>query len=159
MTAVSTSPAPGPTPLLHVMLLDRAVSALLAEALRDAPLRAHDYGIVSAIQEQPGVSASALAEQFSVPLTTVAEWLSRLTELGILRRERDPADRRRQQLWLTEAGHATMAQTREAFGRGYLSFVDHLPVPPEEASAQLEAMTQACRAALDSMLSARETQG
>lgn len=141
-----------PTPLLHAMVLDRAVGALLAEAMRASPMNAHDYGVASAILDQPGVSASQLAEQFSVPLTTLAEWVARLTGLGVVRRERDPRDGRRHQLWITQEGQSTMAAAQDAFGRGYLAFLEHLPVSPHEATAQLEVMTTACRHALESLV-------
>lgn len=134
------------------MVLDRAVGALLAEAMRDSPLNAHDYGVASAISDQPGVSASQLAEQFSVPLTTLAEWVGRLATLGVVRRERDPRDGRRHQLWITQEGESVMSAAQDAFGRGYLAFVDHLPLSPCEASAQLEVMTTACRHALESLV-------
>ncbi|USQ78577.1 MarR family transcriptional regulator [Ornithinimicrobium faecis] len=137
-----------PTPLLHALVLDRAVAALLSEAMRDSPLNAHDYGVASAISDEPGISASQLAVQFSTPLTTIAEWVGRLTSLGVVRRERDPRDGRRHQLWITPEGEVTMAAARSAFGRGYLAFADRLPVSPNEASTQLEAMTRACREAL-----------
>ncbi len=133
------------------MVLDRAVGALLAQAMRDSPLNAHDYGVASAISDQPGISASQLAEQFSVPLTTLAEWVGRLATLGVVRRERDPRDGRRHQLWITQEGQTTMAEAEGAFGRGYLAFLDHLPVSAREATAQLEAMTTACRQALASL--------
>lgn len=141
----------GPTPLLHALILDRAVAALLAESMRESPINAHDYGVASAIQDQPGVSVTQLAAQFSVPLTTLVEWVGRLTQLGVVRRERDPRDGRRQQLWITEEGQSTMATAHDAFARGYLAFVDCLPLPPAQASEQLEVMTRACREALQSM--------
>lgn len=150
-----TPGSPAPTPLLHSLLLDRAVGALLTEAMRESPLKAHDYGVASAIQDQPGISSSQLAEQFSVPLTTLAEWVGRLASHGVVRRERDPQDGRRQALWITEEGQTTMAKAHDAFGRGYLAFLDHLPLPPEQASAQLEIMTTACRDALDALREAR----
>lgn len=141
----------GPTPLLHALILDRAVAALLAESMRDSPINAHDYGVASAIQDQPGVSVTQLAAQFSVPLTTLVEWVSRLTQLGVVRRERDPRDGRRHQLWITDDGQDTMAAAHDAFARGYLAFVDCLPVPPGQASEQLEVMTRACREALQTL--------
>lgn len=141
----------GPTPLWHALVLDRAVAALLSVAMRDSPLNAHDYGVASAIMDDPGITASQLADQFSVPLTTLAEWVGRLISLRVVRRERDPQDRRRHQLWVTQEGQAIMAAAHDAFGRGYLAFLEHLPVPPSEASAHLETMTLACRQALESL--------
>lgn len=142
---------PVPTPLLHALILDRAVSALLSEAMRDSPLTAHDYGIASAIEQQPGISATQLAEQFSVPLTTLAEWLGRLSTLGVVERERDPRDGRRHQLRITAEGESVMRVARTAFEYGYQAFVARLPVPPEVASEQLAAMTRACQEGLEEL--------
>lgn len=137
------------TPLLHALILDRAVGALLAETMQESPMNAHDYGVASAIQDQPGISSTQLAGQFSVPLTTLAEWVGRLASLGVVRRERDPRDRRRQALWITSEGAETMKAAHDAFGRGYLAFVDQLPMSAQEAAAQLQVMTKACQDALE----------
>lgn len=140
--------SPQLTPLFHITVLHRATTALLAEAMRESPWSPGDYAIGCAIEDQAGIGASDLAHQFSVPLTTVTEWLNRLRDRGLIRRERDPSDGRRQQLALTDEGVRTLAEARVHFGRGYTRWMDHLATSPELASEQLTTMASAAQEAL-----------
>lgn len=135
------------TPLFHLTLLQRAVTALLERAMSDSPLSPAEYAITSAIEEST-MGTTALAAQFSVPLTTATEWVNRLVSRGFVERSPDPQDGRRHVLRLTPDGADATLDAREDFGRGYLAFLDELPIDASEASSQLETMTEAARTAL-----------
>jgi MarR family transcriptional regulator for hemolysin len=57
-----------------------------------------------------GINQVTLAEQIGVTGPSLVRTLDKLVELGLVRRESDPADRRAKTLWLTDAGEALAVQ-------------------------------------------------
>lgn len=135
------------TPFYDVAVLSRAVSALLADAMADSPLNPLEYAVASAVASGRAVTASRLAEDFAVPLTTVTEWLTRMDERGLLSRERDPQDRRRQRLSLTVDGMAGFAAAQAHFASAYLAFLDRAPMEVDRMRSVLTGMIEAARTA------------
>lgn len=135
------------TPFYDVAVLSRAVSALLTDAMADSPLNPLEYAVASAVASGRAVTASRLAEDFAVPLTTVTEWLTRMDERGLLSRERDPQDRRRQRLSLTADGMAGFAAAQAHFARAYLAFLDRAPMDVDRMRSVLTGMIEAARTA------------
>ncbi len=153
----SESREPESTPFLETLVLHQAIDVLLAEAMRESPLSPRDYAVTSLIGLHPGISATALASELSVPLTTVMEWLSRLVEAGYVERRRDPDDGRRRLLALTDASVEPMREAHEQFGRAYRAFLSHAPRPVEESMTVLRELTRAVRAAADDLWAAPGT--
>lgn len=138
---------PESTPFLETLVLHRAIDVLLAEAMRESPLSPREYAVTSLIDLNPGISATALARELSVPLTTIMEWLTRLIEAGYVERRRDPADGRRRLLALTDAAVEPMRRAYEQFGRAYRAFLEHSDRPVDESLTVLRDLTTAVRAA------------
>ena len=57
------------------------------------------------VQCAPGIRMSALAARLGVGLSTVSGNVDRLTEMGLVARHDDPADRRQVVVSLTDQGH------------------------------------------------------
>ncbi len=98
---------------------------LLSRATRTATLyfkdRAaeRDLSVVQAqalieIDQQPGVSLGGLASSISKDLASTSILIDRMTTLGLVRRETDPRDRRRNQLYVTEQAEETVGHLKEA---------------------------------------------
>lgn len=79
--------------------------------------------ILQVLASEPKLTASTLSRRVSLSAATLSGMLERLEERGLLLRERDPLDRRRQWLLLSEAGQKLLEQApsllppafREAF--------------------------------------------
>lgn len=66
------------------------------------------YAVMRSIAENPGIEQVALTEVAVSTKATLAEMLSRMEARGLVRREQDPADKRRRFLFLTPAGEAAL---------------------------------------------------
>jgi len=67
------------------------------------------YAVMRAIAENPGIEQVALTEVAVSTKATLAEMLSRMEARGLVRREQDPADKRRRFLFLTAQGEAALS--------------------------------------------------
>jgi MarR family transcriptional regulator, organic hydroperoxide resistance regulator len=104
-----------PTPVPR--LLAQAFKA--SRALAQRQLEAHgvhagqDY-LLDALWEQDGLTVGALAERLGVEVPTVVKTVDRMEGAGLVRREVDPADRRRSLILLTDRGRAVEPGVRAA---------------------------------------------
>ncbi|EPB5224723.1 MarR family winged helix-turn-helix transcriptional regulator [Citrobacter freundii] len=66
------------------------------------------YAVMRAIAEHPGIEQVALTEAAVCNKATLAEMLSRMEKRELVRREHDPADKRRRFVYLTAQGEALL---------------------------------------------------
>ncbi|MFC0709197.1 MarR family winged helix-turn-helix transcriptional regulator [Azorhizophilus paspali] len=66
--------------------------------------------ILRALADEARLTASTLSRRVSLTAATLSVLLDRLEERGLLQRQRDQRDRRRQWLVLAEAGRALLAE-------------------------------------------------
>lgn len=66
------------------------------------------YAVMRSIAENPGIEQVALTEVAVSTKATLAEMLSRMEARGLVRREQDPADKRRRFLFLTPEGEEAL---------------------------------------------------
>jgi len=67
------------------------------------------YAVMRSIAENPGIEQVVLMEVAASTKATLAEMLSRMEARGLVRREHDPADKRRRLLFLTSEGEAALS--------------------------------------------------
>ena len=67
------------------------------------------YAVMRAIADKPGIEQVALIEAAVSTKATLAEMLARMENRGLVRREHDPADKRRRFVWLTAEGEKILA--------------------------------------------------
>lgn len=79
------------------------------------------YGILSRLHETGPERATLLAGYFGVGKATMSRQLRALEDLGLIRREPDPADGRAFLVELTEEGRSRFTRVREARRRRYVS--------------------------------------
>ncbi len=69
------------------------------------------YAVMRSIAENPGIEQVALTEVAVSTKATLAEMLSRMESRGLVRRENDPADKRRRFIYLTQEGERLLASS------------------------------------------------
>lgn len=95
--------------------------------LSDANLTEQQWRVLRVVQESGGIDPTQIAEQACLLLPSLTRILQKLDEKGLISRERDTVDRRRQVIRITGAGEqviqdnieaslALVARTREKMG-------------------------------------------
>lgn len=122
------------------MATERSASALIAirRILRAAELASRAVAektgmtpsqiVVLQIVAQAGQpNAGAVAETARLSQATVTAILDRLEERGLVTRERDPGDRRRVAVELTEKGRTALAEAPDVLQNRFVARFDRLP--------------------------------
>ena len=81
------------------------------------------YAVMRAIAERPGIEQVDLTEAAVSTKATLAEMLSRMESRGLVKREHDPADKRRRFVYLTPEGDALLThvtQLRDSIDNEFL---------------------------------------
>ena len=99
----------------QVHITRRAIwNALRRDRREDAPREPSGYfASLILIGANPGISQTQIAEALVIDLPNVALILARMTAVGLVARQQDPADRRRLRLTLTAAGEAKARKALE----------------------------------------------
>jgi DNA-binding MarR family transcriptional regulator len=134
------------TVLYAVKQVELAVRSHLDALLRPAGLTALQYTALTVLRRREGLSAAELARNSFVTPQSMADMVVALESRGFISRRRDPANRRRLLLGLTEEGADVL---REYDGRVQgLETLMLEPLEPDERRALLSYLKLA-RGALD----------
>ena len=87
--------------------LSTAIARIYAERL---DLGITEWRVMAVLGLHPGLSAGEVAQRTAMDKVAVSRAVARLMEAGRLRREVDPADRRRSVLYLSPAGRGIYAE-------------------------------------------------
>ncbi|XVU28819.1 MarR family winged helix-turn-helix transcriptional regulator [Actinoplanes sp. CA-054009] len=101
---------PGPSLLYLVKQLELVVRARLDEIVRAGGITALQYTALTVLERHDGLSAAQLARDSFVTAQTMADMVRALESRGLIRRERNPGNRRELLIHLTEAGRGLLAQ-------------------------------------------------
>jgi len=139
------SPAGDPSHAVPVPVvlsaIGRAATRLLAEALEPTGLKPRHIVVLAALRDRPQTQ-SALGEASGVDPTKLVGLLNDLEEAGLVTRKRDPADRRRHNVAISELGRARLAAVDAATQRVEQRFVAGLdPAQRAYLEALLSHMT------------------
>ncbi|MBF4160759.1 MarR family winged helix-turn-helix transcriptional regulator [Nocardioides acrostichi] len=105
----TTESSPEPPTLLYLMKqVELAVRARLDDMVRPAGLTALQYTALTVLERHPDLTSAHLARNSFVTAQSMAEMVTTLHERGLIERHRDPADRRRLVLALTDKGQALL---------------------------------------------------
>lgn len=77
---------------------------LVTEGLSEAGARAYHYRLLAALEEAGPSSQATLGRLSSIHLSDLVSTINELAESDLVRREPDPADRRRNVITITPAG-------------------------------------------------------
>ncbi len=105
---VAASPS-GPTLLYLMKQVELAIRARLEELARPAGLTALQYTALTVLEHHPDLTSAHLARRSFVTAQSTADMVTTLLDRGLIERHRDPADRRRLVIALTDQGRALLA--------------------------------------------------
>ncbi|MEV4315636.1 MarR family transcriptional regulator [Actinocrispum sp. NPDC049592] len=135
-----------PSLLYAIKQVELVVRAHLDELLKPSGVTALQYTALTVLQRRDGQSSSAeLARNSFVTPQAMADLVSGLERRGLIRRDRDPNNRRRLLLSLTDAGGAVLADNEPAVRALEEQMVADLDLAEREAFGHY---LNRCRAAL-----------
>ncbi|MEV4572490.1 MarR family transcriptional regulator [Nonomuraea jabiensis] len=102
-----------PSLLYMVKQVELVVRARLDELVRPAGITVTQYTALTVLERHDGLSAAQLARDSFVTAQSVADLVRALEERGLIRRERNPANRRELHILLTDAGRELLARLAE----------------------------------------------
>lgn len=88
----------------RMKLLSQLASRRLQERLEPFGLTPFHWVVLCCLWEEDGLATCSIGEKLQQVGGTITGVLDRMEERGLIRRERDPHDRRIWRIWLTEAG-------------------------------------------------------
>ncbi|MFF7632453.1 MarR family winged helix-turn-helix transcriptional regulator [Kitasatospora sp. NPDC008050] len=111
--------------LLHKagLLIEQEVDA----ALGAAGYRLRNFLVLAALSGEAELSQQDLSQVINLDPTTVVALIDDLERVGHVERRRNPADRRRYILGITEAGRAALAETQQVAEEAERAFFARLP--------------------------------
>ena len=84
------------------------------------------YAVMRFVAENPGIEQVALTEVAVSTKATLAEMLSRMETRGLVKREHDPADKRRRFVFLSPEGEALLESSKPVGNRVDEAFLGRL---------------------------------
>jgi len=138
--------APEPPTLLYLIKqVELAVRAGLDELTRPEGLTALQYTSLTVLERHPDLTAAHLARNSFVTAQSMADMVTALLDRGLIERHRDPNDRRRLVLALTDEGRRLLDRLRPQVADLEARML--APVPDQDA-AGLRHTLEACRRGL-----------
>jgi DNA-binding MarR family transcriptional regulator len=116
--------------LKHAQL---ALAQLTAAALAPSGISGRQLAVLIAIDSAAPLSQAEAAGRLGVDRTTMVALIDELEAAGLMRRQRDLADRRKNVVVLTDAGQQTLAAAKEASEAAERQFLS--PLPAGQAAA------------------------
>ncbi|MER5720258.1 MarR family transcriptional regulator [Streptomyces sp. NPDC002132] len=109
MAGIRTTKA-SPSLLYMVKQVELVVRSRLDELVRPSGITALQYTALTVLERHDGLSAAQLARDSFVTAQSIADLVRSLEGRGLVRRERNPRNRRELLILLTEAGRALLAR-------------------------------------------------
>ncbi|MEW9532353.1 MarR family winged helix-turn-helix transcriptional regulator [Microbispora sp. NPDC049125] len=101
------------------------VTADFEHSLRPYGIRARDYGVMSLLYRHGALSQQQIGEAVQIDRTTMVSVIDELESAGLVERTRDPQDRRRYAVTLTDKGaklfHGALAQVNDEVHDAFLA--------------------------------------
>ncbi|HXC82845.1 MAG TPA: MarR family transcriptional regulator [Trebonia sp.] len=114
-----------------------AVRAGFKEVLAGWGIRPLQYVILLVLDAVGGASQQELCAAAGIDSGNMVELLDGLEALGYARRARDPRDRRRYVVTMTQRGQSALAELRQAVGQYTTGFLSPLTEPERERLASI----------------------
>ncbi len=86
-------------------------AAVFAETVTEADLTTPQFGVLAVLRVTPKIDQVQLSQRLGIDRSTIADVAARLEERGLIKRERDKTDGRRNVLSLTTKGRSVYERT------------------------------------------------
>ena len=133
---------------LQPFVVSQLVGSVIAEIVEGTGLSPTEFAVVSSLALWDDPTPTELARMLGMPPTTLSAVLKRLEERKLVRRRRDPADRRRHVLALTVAGRRARDRAVERFPEWLERVKAQLGADAEDVLEPMRRLEAALRAAL-----------
>ncbi|ANL44687.1 MarR family winged helix-turn-helix transcriptional regulator [Rhizobium phaseoli] len=107
----------------HLRMAHVAIYRDFAATMEELGLTQKQLAVMELLAGNPGASQIDLANTLGTDRATMMALVNRLAARGFIERRSSAADRRRQELHLTPAGHAMLVQARERIDRHEQRFI------------------------------------
>lgn len=111
--------------------------AIFMEETGDFDVTPVQFAILNALIDDPGEDQVTLAGRVAFDAATSGSVIGRLEAKGWVRRESDPADRRRKLLWVTADGEQVALRMKRAVARAQARIVAPLDATERQQLVQL----------------------
>jgi DNA-binding MarR family transcriptional regulator len=94
-------------------LIGEEAREVAEQRLRCLDLSGAEYGVLGLLEEREGISQLEAGRILIVDRTTMVAIIDGLEQRGLVERRRNPSDRRKHALHLTQDGHAAVARAHD----------------------------------------------
>ncbi len=115
----------------------RAGHRLLVPALAEHDMRLGHAAILAALSDFGPLAQYELADRLDIQRSHLVGYVDLLEQRGLVQRERDPQDRRRQNVALTRSGRALWGRLQRVAGRSQAGLLDALSESERETLLSL----------------------
>lgn len=105
---------------------------LLLEALAEHDLRLAHFAVLAALSDFGALAQHELADRLDINRSHLVGYVDHIEQRGLVRRDRDPEDRRRQRVALTAAGGGLLRDLRAMAKRSQADFLGVLSASERE---------------------------
>jgi DNA-binding MarR family transcriptional regulator len=135
--------------LFDLFVAGQRVRRVLAEGMAGSGMRADEYAVYSLLFMHGPMTATEMALQLGLPLSTALDYLRAIDEAGHLQRMRHPVDGRAVQVALNSRGVAAQARANTHWEVVRKQVEGSLRMPKGEVRAALQALDDAAASALE----------
>lgn len=114
--------------------------AIFLDECADFGITPVQFAVMTVLLNNPGADQASIAREAGIDRTNVADVLARLEQRGIVRRRRNPSDRRMRVAVLTDEGERISREMEHASLRAQARLIDRLS--PDKRETLMALMTE-----------------
>ncbi|HXL77613.1 MAG TPA: MarR family winged helix-turn-helix transcriptional regulator [Candidatus Eisenbacteria bacterium] len=134
--------------LFDLFVVSQRVRRVLADGMAGSGMRPDEYAVYSLLFMEGPITATEMAQQLGLPLSTVLDYLKAIDAAGHLDRDRHPDDGRAVQVALNSKGIAAQVRANKHWEVVRKQIEGSLRMPKSEVRAALVALDDAAAMAL-----------
>src|SRR5260370_22359935 len=134
--------------LLELFVVSQRVRRVLADGMAGSGMRPDEYAVYSLLFMEGTMTATEMAQQLGLPLSTVLDYLKAVDAAGHLDRDRHPDDGRAVQVALNSKGIAAQFRANKHWEVVRKQIEGSLRMPKTQVRAALVALADAAATAL-----------
>jgi len=134
--------------LFDLFVVSQRVRRVLADGMAGSGMRPDEYAVYSLLFMEGPMTATEMAQQLGLPLSTVLDYLKAIDAAGHLERDRHPDDGRAVQVALNSKGIAAQVRANKHWEVVRKQIEGSLRMPKSEVRAALVALDDAAATAV-----------